>query len=210
MKKTSTWTHVVACELANYQHQNTNATTKGKTQIRQPDLSHKLEAPRIAVFENSVAPVSPCSFSELLELTWVPTVGMILAFLRPWFWSSVTMGTHSWPLSTTEEPNGCSKHAWVSTVASGLRMHKEKKVCCWVANLLAEYLREQRNSPMADHFWVQIWPQMGSRIGSHFHSFFSGLCLGPILGPDLDQKWGQPSENLSAAPRSFTSRFATH
>ena len=38
-KKTSTWTKVVACSVANHQNQNTNHQKhKGKTQIPQPDL----------------------------------------------------------------------------------------------------------------------------------------------------------------------------
>ena len=38
LKKTSTWTQVVACSVANQQNQNKPPKTKGETQIPQPDL----------------------------------------------------------------------------------------------------------------------------------------------------------------------------
>ena len=114
----------------------------------------------------------------------------------------------------------CSNHGCdrgTSKVASGLGTHKEKKVCVDIhvqaagsQICLQNICGQQRNSPMADHFWVLWTPKWGPELDHIFNPSFRSL-LGPRFGVQIwTQNWGQPSENFAAARRCFASRFATH
>ena len=126
--------------------------------------------------------------------------------------SNANKPASSWPLKQGRKK--CSKHGCdrgISTVASGLGTHKEKKVCVDIhvqaagsQICLQNICGQQRNSPMADAiFGSKYGPQNGVQNWITFSFLLLSLCLGPVWGPDLDPKVGPAIGKFCCCPQMF-------